>query len=67
MEITTEKVVQETRTYEKEFLLRQKAQIEQDKIDYAIARDLELEQIDALLSQFETLKGTTIEIIKEKI
>jgi hypothetical protein len=67
LEVVTEKIVTETRTYEREFLEKQKAQITQDKIDYAIARDLELEQIEALIKQFDTLKGTPIEIIKEKI
>ena len=55
MEITVEKVVTETRTYDRNFLLSQKAQIEKDKIDYTIARDKELEEIDGLLKHFDSL------------
>jgi hypothetical protein len=67
LEVTTEKIITETRTYGREFLEKQKAQITQDKVDYAAARDLELENIESLLKQFDTLKGTPIEIIKEKV
>jgi acetaldehyde dehydrogenase (acetylating) len=56
MEITVEKVVTETRSYSREFLLKQKAQIEQDKIDYVIARDKELEDIETLLKEFAKLR-----------
>jgi hypothetical protein len=67
LEVVTEKIVTETRTYEREFLEKQKAQITQDKIDYAAARDLELEQIESLLKQFGTLTAIkTEEVISGK-
>jgi hypothetical protein len=56
LEVTTEKVITETRTYEKAFLERQWEQITQDKIDYAIARDKELTEIEGLLKLFEGVK-----------
>ena len=67
MEVVTEKIATETRTYDRSFLLSQREAILAQKQEQMDARDLELAQIDALLAQFETLKGTPIEIIKEKI
>ena len=67
IEVVTENIATETRTYDRSFLLSQREAILAQKQEQMDARDLELEQIEGLLKQFETLKGTPIEIIKEKI
>lgn len=52
IEVTTEKVITETRTYSRRFLLDQRAEIVKSMESYIADREAELAKVDELLKRF---------------